>query len=111
MSKDIVRHWRLNAQRYRLIGQTCPDCNQNLFPPRPVCPHCISTAAPVFPWNEAAIVPSGSGVLEIFQTADELPVKTSETANVQPNRKRRQDTDTTINMKRHSPALSSPLAL
>jgi len=37
---DIPRHWRLKAQRYRLEGSTCPYCNQSIFPPRPVCPHC-----------------------------------------------------------------------
>jgi hypothetical protein len=38
---EVPRHWRLNAQRYRLIGSACPTCGQLLFPPRPVCPHCI----------------------------------------------------------------------
>ena len=37
---EIPRHWRLKAQRYRLLGSTCPTCGQLSFPPRPVCPHC-----------------------------------------------------------------------
>lgn len=38
------RHWRLNAQRYRLVGQLCNRCNQAIFPPRPTCPRCLTTA-------------------------------------------------------------------
>ena len=42
---EIARHWRLKAQRYRLQGSTCPTCGQPSFPPRPLCPHCITQAA------------------------------------------------------------------
>ena len=27
---EIVRHWRLQAQRYRLAGCTCPVCGRRL---------------------------------------------------------------------------------
>lgn len=37
---EVPRHWRLKKQRYALVGETCPNCNARLFPPRPVCPHC-----------------------------------------------------------------------
>ncbi|MGE5461763.1 MAG: zinc ribbon domain-containing protein [Syntrophothermus sp.] len=37
---EIPRHWRLKAQRFRLKGRRCPTCDQAIFPPRPVCPHC-----------------------------------------------------------------------
>ena len=37
---QISRHWRLNAQRYALQGETCPHCSDSIFPPREVCPHC-----------------------------------------------------------------------
>jgi hypothetical protein len=37
---EIVRHWRLQAQRYRLAGCTCPVCGRLSFPPRPICPDC-----------------------------------------------------------------------
>ena len=50
MSTKVARHWRLNAQRYRLTGQTCPDCSQKIFPPRPICPFCIELAVPAFSW-------------------------------------------------------------
>lgn len=32
--------WRTKEQRYRLQGDLCPSCNQTVFPPKPVCPHC-----------------------------------------------------------------------
>ncbi len=38
---EIPRHWRLNAQRYRLQGSVCPICGQARFPPRPACPRCM----------------------------------------------------------------------
>lgn len=34
------RHWRLSEQRYRLVGEVCPDCDKKLFPPRDICPGC-----------------------------------------------------------------------
>ncbi|NIQ75444.1 MAG: hypothetical protein GWN67_12520 [Phycisphaerae bacterium] len=40
MTTQITRHWRLNPQRYSLIGTVCPNCNRRIFPPRDVCPHC-----------------------------------------------------------------------
>jgi len=40
MSTTIARHWRLNSQRYQLVGEVCPKCNYKIFPPRDVCPEC-----------------------------------------------------------------------
>lgn len=40
MTTEIARHWRLNAQRYQLVGEVCPNCNHKIFPPRDVCPQC-----------------------------------------------------------------------
>lgn len=40
MTTEIARHWRLNAQRYRLIGEVCPKCGTKMFPPRDVCTDC-----------------------------------------------------------------------
>ncbi len=40
---DLPRHWRLNEQRYNLIGVECLGCGSRLFPPRPVCPECKGT--------------------------------------------------------------------
>lgn len=32
--------WRTKEQRYRLQGDICPACNNTIFPPKRVCPHC-----------------------------------------------------------------------
>jgi len=37
---EIPRHWRLKKQRYALVGDMCPNCNQKMFPPRDVCLFC-----------------------------------------------------------------------
>lgn len=37
---EVPRHWRLKTQRYRLMGNVCPDCDRKNFPPRDVCPDC-----------------------------------------------------------------------
>ncbi len=48
MTVEIARHWRLNAQRYSLVGEECPTCHDKIFPPRDVCPHCAEAAGPDF---------------------------------------------------------------
>lgn len=40
MTYEIARNWRLKDQRYRLEGEICNGCEQAIFPPRDVCPHC-----------------------------------------------------------------------
>ena len=37
---EIARHWRLNQQRYALVGEKCPKCGVRAFPPRDVCMEC-----------------------------------------------------------------------
>jgi hypothetical protein len=44
MSVEIARHWRLNSQRYQLIGEVCPKCDGKIFPPRDICPYCADAA-------------------------------------------------------------------
>ena len=44
----IARHWRLNSQRYAMQGVTCPQCDNNIFPPRDVCPYCEATTESTF---------------------------------------------------------------
>ena len=34
---EVSRHWRLNEQRYNLVGEECDSCGIKLFPPRDVC--------------------------------------------------------------------------
>lgn len=43
----IPMYWRLQSQRYKLQGVTCPNCSRKIFPPRDVCPYCeTSDTAP-----------------------------------------------------------------
>jgi uncharacterized OB-fold protein len=41
---SIPRNWRLQQQRYRLVGEICEHCNAKIFPPRDVCPECEAPA-------------------------------------------------------------------
>ena len=41
---EVSRHWRLNEQRYALVGETCDSCGVKLFPPRDVCLECEAPA-------------------------------------------------------------------
>lgn len=37
----ISANWRLQKTRYGLIGETCPHCEEKIFPPRDICPDCL----------------------------------------------------------------------
>jgi uncharacterized protein len=37
---EVPRHWRLQKQRYGLLGEVCPHCDAKIFPARDVCPEC-----------------------------------------------------------------------
>lgn len=37
---EVPRHWRLKAERYRLVGDVCQNCDEKHFPAREVCPDC-----------------------------------------------------------------------
>jgi len=45
---EIPRHWRLQKQRYGLLGEVCPHCNAKIFPARDVCPQCGGEAKEPF---------------------------------------------------------------
>lgn len=36
---ETPRYWRLKQQRYKLIGEKCPHCDEFIFPPRDICPN------------------------------------------------------------------------
>ena len=36
----ISGNWRLQKIRYGLVGETCPHCEEKIFPPRDICPDC-----------------------------------------------------------------------
>jgi len=45
---EIPRHWRLQKQRYGLVGEECPHCGAKIFPARDVCPECGGEAKEPF---------------------------------------------------------------
>ncbi len=54
---EVSRHWRLQEQRYKLVGETCDSCGTKLFPPRDVCLECSAPAKELFTFT---------GVGEVF---------------------------------------------
>ena len=45
---ETSRHWRLQKQRYGLVGEVCPNCGVKLFPPRDVCLECEAPAQELY---------------------------------------------------------------
>jgi uncharacterized OB-fold protein len=70
---DIPRHWRLNKQRYALVGEVCEHCDAKLFPPRDICPECGEEAKTLFQF-------SGKGEVYSYTTVYEAPEGYSEQA-------------------------------
>jgi uncharacterized OB-fold protein len=70
---EIPRHWRLNQQRYGLVGEICPHCDTKIFPPRDICPACGKDAKTSFAF-------SGRGEVFSFTTIYEAPTGFDETA-------------------------------
>lgn len=73
MTMDVPRHWRLRSQRYSLIGEVCSSCNEKLFPPRDICPHCGGPAHDNF-------VFSGRGEVFSYSTVFAAPASHEERA-------------------------------
>lgn len=63
---SVARNWRLRAQRYRLVGETCEKCGAKIFPPRDVCPECEAPAKTPF-------VFSGRGEVYSYSTVFHAP--------------------------------------
>jgi len=63
---EISRHWRLQQQRYGLVGEVCPHCDVKIFPPRDVCPNCAGEAKTPFAF-------SGKGEVYSFTTVYDAP--------------------------------------
>jgi len=70
---ETPRHWRLNKQRYGLVGEVCPHCDTRLFPPRDVCTECGGEAKEPFTF-------SGKGEVYSFTTMLDAPAGFEETA-------------------------------
>ena len=45
---QVAQNWRLNQQRYQLMGEECPSCTTKIFPPRDVCLECGAPAKELF---------------------------------------------------------------
>jgi uncharacterized OB-fold protein len=70
---EIPRHWRLNQQRFGLIGEVCQHCQTKIFPPRDICPACGKEAKTTYAF-------SGRGEIFSFTTIYEPPSGFDETA-------------------------------
>ena len=63
---SIPRHWRLQNQRYSMVGEVCNQCGVKLFPPRDVCPECSKPAYEPFTF-------SGNGRIYSYSTIYQPP--------------------------------------
>lgn len=62
---EISRNWRLQKQRYGLVGEICPK-GHKIFPPRDICPHCAEQAKEPFQF-------SGHGEIYSYTTVYDAP--------------------------------------
>ena len=70
---EVSRHWRLNEQRYALIGENCDSCGTKLFPPRDVCLECEAPAKELYTFT-------GVGEIYSYTTVYEAPAGFAEYA-------------------------------
>jgi uncharacterized OB-fold protein len=63
---EVARYWRTTGQRYQLVGEVCPHCNNKIFPPRDICPTCEKEAKTPFTF-------SGKGEVYSFSTIHVAP--------------------------------------
>ncbi len=63
---QVSTHWRLQEQRYKLVGETCEHCNSKLFPPRDVCLVCEAPAQELFTFT-------GLGEIYSYSTVYDAP--------------------------------------
>jgi uncharacterized OB-fold protein len=63
---EVSRHWRIKKQRYSMVGEICPHCEQKIFPPRDVCPECGEEARTLYQF-------SGRGQVYSYTTVYDAP--------------------------------------
>ncbi len=63
---ELSRHWRLQNQRYGLVGEECDQCGAKLFPPRDLCPECARPAHELYTF-------SGRGQVYSYSTIYNAP--------------------------------------
>jgi hypothetical protein len=61
---QVSQHWRLKSQRYALVGEVCPHCDDSIFPPRDICPSCGEDARTLVQFSGRGEVYSFSKVVE-----------------------------------------------
>lgn len=70
---DVSRHWRIRRQRYAMVGEVCPHCENKIFPPRDVCPDCGQDARDLYEF-------SGRGEVYSYTTVYDAPAGHGENA-------------------------------
>lgn len=65
---EVPRYWRLQKQRYRLLGEECPHCSEKIFPPRDLCPRCNSQTKKAYQF-------SGKGEIYSETTSNQVPAE------------------------------------
>ncbi|NIS82640.1 MAG: transcriptional regulator [Anaerolineales bacterium] len=70
---ELSRHWRLKKQRYALVGEICPNCQEKIFPPRDICPDCGEDARTLYSF-------SGRGEVYSYTTVYQAPTGHQEQA-------------------------------
>jgi uncharacterized OB-fold protein len=48
---ELIQDWRLQKERYQLIGEVCLRCKEFIFPSRDICPYCNGTDVKVFKFS------------------------------------------------------------
>lgn len=59
---ENARNWRIQKQRYSMIGEMCTSCGTKIFPPRDICPECETPAKTPFQFRRRGEVYSFSTV-------------------------------------------------
>ena len=63
---QVPQNWRIQKQRYALVGEVCTHCGNKIFPPRDICPECDRPAKTPFQF-------SGRGEVYSFSTVYRPP--------------------------------------
>jgi len=69
---QVPRHWRIQKQRYSLVGEVCENCGNKIFPPRDICPECEAPAKTPFQFSGRGEVYSYSSVYHPPEGFDEF---------------------------------------
>ncbi len=69
---QVPRHWRIQKQRYSLVGEVCQSCGNKIFPPRDICPECEAPAKTPFQFSGRGEVYSYSSVYHPPEGFDEF---------------------------------------